>query len=333
MSGSGIRVAGGLMSLELAAQCIRSGRAMSIAGDEAALAKLPRGNWIGGTTAYFIGAQGGHCSRDEVFVHLLPPDSGAPTVRRYDGNELAKVCVEAPGNGFTLLILPGHSEVHESYARHAPGYEGMYLRPLAGWVSGVHLDDLKRRKPKTAFGPDGELSERAAVAIHVPLPEGRRASVQLVNPYRHGSGPIIRFPRGGFSALGAMVNGASVSLGRYISDNSIDTRRPLVADYAGTSVNVGIRECDSASGMVSLNAPVFEGMPYRFAEPVNALAAAIEAALPADMASPAFACCAMENYVNAALEGKVTGAIMGPVSFGEIAYQLVNQSLVYLSVE
>ena len=33
------------------------------------------------------------------------------------------------------------------------------------------------------------------------------------------------------------------------------------------------------------------------------------------------------------LEGKKTGAFTGPITFGEIAYQLLNQTLVYLEVK
>lgn len=33
------------------------------------------------------------------------------------------------------------------------------------------------------------------------------------------------------------------------------------------------------------------------------------------------------------LEGKKTGAIKGPMTFGEIAYILLNQTMVYLTFE
>jgi hypothetical protein len=32
------------------------------------------------------------------------------------------------------------------------------------------------------------------------------------------------------------------------------------------------------------------------------------------------------------LAGKQTGAFTGPVTFGEVAYQLLNQTLVYLKI-
>jgi hypothetical protein len=39
------------------------------------------------------------------------------------------------------------------------------------------------------------------------------------------------------------------------------------------------------------------------------------------------------NYLYANLEGKKTGHIVGPMTFGEIAYMLLNQTLVYLTFE
>ncbi|WP_275097979.1 DUF6976 family protein [Sedimenticola hydrogenitrophicus] len=39
------------------------------------------------------------------------------------------------------------------------------------------------------------------------------------------------------------------------------------------------------------------------------------------------------NFLHLGLEGKRTADITGPFTFGEIAYQLLNQAQVYLSME
>jgi hypothetical protein len=39
------------------------------------------------------------------------------------------------------------------------------------------------------------------------------------------------------------------------------------------------------------------------------------------------------NYAYADLEGKKTGSFVGPITFGEVAYMLLNQTLVYLSID
>jgi hypothetical protein len=38
------------------------------------------------------------------------------------------------------------------------------------------------------------------------------------------------------------------------------------------------------------------------------------------------------NYLYGKLEGRKTGDLTGPITFGEIAFQLLNQTLVYLEV-
>jgi hypothetical protein len=41
---------------------------------------------------------------------------------------------------------------------------------------------------------------------------------------------------------------------------------------------------------------------------------------------------AILNYLYSNLEGMRTGDMVGPITFGEIAYQLLNQTLVYLTI-
>ena len=48
---------------------------------------------------------------------------------------------------------------------------------------------------------------------------------------------------------------------------------------------------------------------------------------------PVFTCNCILNYLYANLEGKKTGSIVGPITFGEIAYMLLNQTMVYLTFE
>jgi len=39
------------------------------------------------------------------------------------------------------------------------------------------------------------------------------------------------------------------------------------------------------------------------------------------------------NYLYSGLEGKKTGNVTGPITFGEVAYQLLNQTMVYMTIE
>jgi hypothetical protein len=322
-----------LASIAEAAALILQGKYLGIAGDEAALAQLPKGRWIGGTIPYFMADTGGCASRERVFVTEIPVLAAAPRMRLCDVDALPSICHKAPDNGFTLLIIPAFSEVHERFARDAPNYEDMYMKPLAGWIAGVHLDDLGRRTPKVVLGETGEMTDRKAVVVDVPLPPEKMARIDIVNLFRQGDGDVITFPEGGFSAGTALINGAPVVFADYLAERKIDTHLPLVADYCGALVNVSFKGVSAADRRVDFYAPVFPGQTYKVAAPVGEYVGAFQASLPERIDGLTFSCNCILNYLYSNLEGKKTAGVVGPITFGEIAYQLLNQTLVYLAIE
>ena len=59
---------------------------------------------------------------------------------------------------------------------------------------------------------------------------------------------------------------------------------------------------------------------------------ALESAAGEKQQPAAFSCNCILNYLYAGLEGKRTGSITGPITFGEIAHQLLNQTIVQLYI-
>lgn len=122
-------------------------------------------------------------------------------------------------------------------------------------------------------------------------------------------------------------------LARYIAEHNLDTRLPLVADQNGAMVNVSILSIDAKHATVRFFAPVFPTMVYRFAKPVPEYTAAFDAACAeVEIENTVCACNCILNFLYAGLEGKSCGTFFGPVTFGEIAYTVLNQTLAYLSV-
>lgn len=320
------------MTLDEAARCIMAGRGVTVAGDESALRKLPKGLWIGGTIPYFMSEEGGLCTRDMVFVNELPLASGAPGLCTYNVQSISEICLDAPDNGFTVLIVPGFSEIHQRFAHDAPEFDGMYLQPLVGWIAGAHLDDLATLRPKVVFGPTGEFHENQAVAMHVALDASHSASIEIVNLFSPGKGPAIRFTESGFSARTALVNGETVNLAEFLTRAGVDTRMPLVADYCGAMINVSFQKVDIDAGEVLFYAPVFSELEYHLAAPMQATAEAFRGQLTSGDGEIAFCCNCILNYLYGGLEGARTDPMHGPMTFGEIAYQLVNQTMVYLRI-
>jgi hypothetical protein len=321
------------MSIGRAAELIGRGKYLNIAGDEDALRQLPKGNWIGGTIPYFMADEGGTIARDRVFVHEIEVFGEAPGIRLHDVDSLPQICRDAPDNGYTILIVPAFGPCHGSFAENAPNYEEMYLKPLVGWVAGIHLDDLGQRTPKVLLGTTGELFDQHAVAMDVPLPAGKFARIDIVNLFRPGTGPAITFDTTGFPAGDCRIDGQPANLAEYLNKGEIDSRLPLVADYCGAAINVSVKAIDAAAGRVEFYAPVFPGIEYRIAAPVDDYLNAFQAALPQINGGLTFSCNCILNFLYSGLEGKRTGPITGPMTFGEIGYQLLNQTLVYLTVD
>ncbi len=326
-------VSGTLMDLQDALVAIRSGAYLSIAADEALLRRLPPGNWLAGSIPYFMAQDGGETSRQKLFVTELPTHAGTPQLRWYDAASLHKVALDAPAHGLTVLIVPAFSDVHSRFAREAPAFEDMYMKPLVGWIAGVHLDDLGQAAPVVANGQTLVFSHDKALAVHIPLPESIYPRIDILNLFQPGGGDAIRFPSTGFSAQECFVNGQLMNLAQYLAQKGIDTRLPLVADYSGAMINVSFKAVDAAAGRVDFYAPVFDDVEYRIAEPVPDYARSFAQSLPGDALGARWSCNCILNYLYGGLEGQRTGPITGPMTFGEIAYQLLNQTMVYVNLE
>jgi hypothetical protein len=324
----------GMHSISEVSDMIKQGRTLLLAADESLLSMLPAGKWIGGTTVNFIADDGGATERDRIFVTDITADAEAAVIRKYDIKTIAEISADYPYNGFTALIVPGLSEIHATFAKDVQSYQGIFNSPLMGWISGVHLSEIGKRAPKCFAGNGVPLADEA-VAMHVTLPEGQAARVDIINLFKQGGGDTIVFDTEGFSSNGEChIQGKPTNLASYIAARKIDAKLPLVANYNGAMINVSIQSIESDSGKVDFYAPVFKGIEYKFAEPVADYATTFARTLGGQkVGDVAFSCNCILNYAYAELEGKKTGSFVGPVTFGEIAYMLLNQTLVYLSIE
>lgn len=316
---------------------IEAGRKLLLAGDEDALRQLPKGDWIGGTIPYFISSeQGGMVSRDMICATDITDVVTAIDIVTYDQNTLARVYSEGPAHGFSFILIPAASKTHLSFALNAPNYKDFGVRPLIGWIAGVHLSDLGKKTPKVINGQTGDVLEEGALVLQAQLPPGKAAEIGIINLFEQGDGDILTFNTDDFAAKDVMVNGERRNLSAYIVKNKLDTKLPLVADYYGALVNISFQDVDEVEGMVKFYAPVFSGIRYKHARPVADYVKSFNEQLSKgcaiDPSRLVFSCNCILNYLYSELEGKKTEPFTGPVTFGEIAYQLLNQTLVYLEV-
>ena len=311
---------------------IAQGRSLVLAGDRALLRQLPAGKWIGGTIPYFMATQGGVFTKDKIFVTEMPDAATSVSIRAYSDAALSSVYKDAPENGLSIVIIPGSSPAHFSFALNAPRYERFAMRPLIGWIAGTDVADIGKVAPEVFTGDRGMGQKDGAAVMHIGLPSDRQASINIVNIFRQGSGDSISFPQDGFRATDALVNGARRNFAEYLAEKKVDTKLPLVADYNGAMINTSFQEVGASS--VSFYAPVFHGVEYKVARPVADYVSAFETQLPRAVSGTiAFSCNCILNYLYSNLEGKKTGNVTGPITFGEIAYQLLNQTLAYVTIQ
>jgi len=322
-----------LVNVQEANNIIRRGTCLAIAGSKESLAQLQPGNWIGGSIPYFMTATAGAlCDRSRVYIDEVRLPVSRWKIQTYTAATLKTVATDAYPNGFSYIIIPANSGAHLEYALHAPDYPEIFLKPVIGWIAGVHLDDLLKTAPVVFDGRTASCLGEGAVVLHVELGAEFQPMIHTINLFRPGTGPSIQFTQAGFEASQAVVDGKTVDFAAYLRTATADASLPLVADYAGTNINVSFKAIDAATGKVSFYAPVFPGVDYRLAAPMPNYAEAFAREVPRN-ARPLLACNCILNYVFGELEGKRTAPFVGPITFGEIAHQLVNQTLVYLACE
>ena len=318
---------------------IAAGDALLLAGEEQLLAALPQGRWIGGTIPYFMTHEdGGTFDRDRIFVQRLPDMAAVHAQHLLPADALSTLADGGPDNGFTVILLPSQSPAHQAFALRSGEWPGVFRRPLVGWVTGAALDRLDTDSPKVFDGATGQISGTDAVVMHVALPDSHYADVDIVNLFEPGDGPALTFGNDdgadtGFTVEHVHVDGVRTRLVDYIADHGIDTRLPLVADYNGAMINVATAGIAADTGHVTFFAPVFSHITYRFAKPIGDYETLFAEQLGERHDTLAFACNCILNYNYAGLAGKRTADVAGPMSFGEIAYMLLTQTLVYLTIK
>jgi len=318
-----------LITFEETSKLIAEGKVLHIAGTEGLLKKLPKGKWIGGSTEYFMAKDGGKVSAELLFVTEFPYKN--LTIKSYDAQNIRHVAEDSFDSGFTILIVPFDSAVHKEYAQNAASYNKMFINTIAGWISGLNLGKAGQT-PIAVNGMTQEAFNDKAVALHLQIPEGKTVSINIINIFEQDTNsPLIEFAEEGFSVTKCRIDGKEAALADYIAKNKIDTKLPLVGDYSGNGINVSFKSIEN--GVVHLYAPVFKGIKYRMAKTITNYVDLFNKRLAEHKDTKAeFSCNCILNFLYGELENKKIEAFAGPITFGEIAYQLVNQTLVYLTV-
>lgn len=133
------------------------------------------------------------------------------SIKSYSGHELKNIPKDYFSNGFSYIIITAFSTAHEDFAKDCSTYDGIFDRPLIGWISGFDLSDLGKASAKVINGLTGEMSDSKAVVLHLNLREDYFAKMNIINLFKQGDGDTITFDNSGFEIINCKVNGKCIN--------------------------------------------------------------------------------------------------------------------------
>lgn len=322
-----------MMTVEEVTKLIKEGQKLFLAGNEDVLKNLPQGDWIAGTIPYFMTEDGGVINENLIHVSVLPSQIMNVNIVEYSEEDLHKIPNNYPTSGVSFIIIPAFSNAHFAFAKNCSHWSGIFNQPLVGWVSGYNLNG-KIQNTKVISGKTNKFSNNSAVVMHATLDDRYVAHTNIINLFSQGNGDEIVFEESGFEKQYAIINNKKTNLSEYLVNKKIDLKLPLVADYMGAKVNVSFMENNTKNKIVKFYAPVFAGVTYKIAQPIGKYEEEFTKAInQRDIHNPIFSCNCVLNFLYADLEGKKIDNVSCPMTFGEIAYMLLNQTFVYTTID
>lgn len=320
-----------IASLEEVKELLKKPYPLIIAARRETLEKLPAGNWIGGTVPFLIQDQGETPSEDHLDVTVIPLSVKNARLKAYNLNNIHLLKHDGFTGGFSLVIIPAESDIHHSYAMNSRDYPVKKDSCLAGWIAGYPLSESE--EGWAVFGPRKSFLKDRAVAIHCELKPEFKGRLKTVNVFQPGKGAILEFPESGFKVKEVIIEGERKSFAEYIKENQIDIKQPLIAVDEKEKENVSFKQV--LDDEVHLYAPVFNYKQYRLASQENEYHRHFMEQIAEENPTGEilFSCNCILNYSYDDLTGKDMGDLGGPVTFGEIAGNLLNQTYVSMIIE
>ena len=318
-----------IVDVNQAKELINQGKLLVIAGDHQLLKNLPKGNWIGGSIPYFMTPEGGRHINDKLLITDFSDYVKKFTIKEYKENQISEIPDNYPEHGFNYILIPGMSDTLKTFAYKTESEFKFFYSPLTGWVTGTSLDKINDKFPIIVNGQTLETSDDAAIVIHAELPEYLEAKIDIVNIFEQGDGDLIFFDNDRFEIYECYINGERRIFADYLRENNIDFSHPLVANYNGIPINVSIKS--STDIFVETFAPVRRGVKYKFAKRLENYEHEFSLKIPEYQQDVVSTCNCIYNYIFGKLENKKL-PYTGPFTFGEIAYILLNQTMVTLKI-
>lgn len=312
---------------------ILEGKVMLLSGSDKALQGLPKGKWIAGTDYYFMDGVG-KIDDEMIFVDDFTDFAIDCRILSFDQTDIHNIASESFENGFTLITIPIDSPVYFTFSNNSLTYKDIYKNPVVGFVSCILLEDLGVAKSKTAIGTNPVLSETKAAVMHIKLSDKYTARAEIMNfDIIDRKSSVLKFPINSFVQSDCIIDGKEGNIADFLNDlkNTGVGVTPLITNMNGAFVNRDIRFIDNDNRTVSFFSPVYEGDEYRMSKsPGNYLETFNKRLSGKENVAACFSC--TSYFLGGNFEGHKID-YNGIYAFGEIAYQLLNKTIVTLEID
>ncbi|MBO7440653.1 MAG: hypothetical protein J6T96_03145 [Bacteroidales bacterium] len=323
-----------LYTKEQVVEFIKEGRIMHLCGNEETLKDLPKGNWVAGMTPYFMDEVGKICG-NKIYVDDFSFIGEECEMATFDENNIAEIAKRNKySNGFIFVVLPIDSQVYFTFANHSLEYENIYDNPVVGYVSSVLLEEYGKKQPKVAIGSEGVLHADKAAVMYVKVPDRLRVRAEIMNfDSIDDTTPSLKFPKTGFTQSDCLIDGKPGNIARYLEDvkSRIGHYPQLITSQNGALVNRDVKSVNLETGEAVFFSPAYESDVYYIVKVNKDYLGTFNRRL--GRKTDVIACVSCTSYF---LQGDFEYRHIdfnGVYTFGEIAYQLLNKTIVTLEVD
>jgi hypothetical protein len=324
----------GLYTKEQVVEFIKQGRIMHLCGNESTLKDLPKGNWIAGMTAYFMDNVGKICD-NKIYVDDFSFIAEECEVATFDENNISEIAKRNKyTNGFIFVVLPIDSQVYYTFANHSLEYENIYDNPVVGYVSSVLLSNYGKIQPKVAIGSEGVLHDNKAAVMYVKVSDRLRVRAEIMNlDTIDDTTPALKFPKTGFKQSDCLIDGKPGNIASYLEavKGRIGHYPQLITSQNGALVVRDVKSVNVEAGEAVFFSPAYESDIHYIVKQNNDYLATFNRRL--GRKTDVIACMSCTSYFWQGDFDYRHIDFNGVYTFGEIAYQLLNKTIVTLEVD
>jgi len=322
-----------LYTVEEVKDFINQGKIMMLSGSADAIKDLPKGKWIAGTCPYFMSGVG-KIDKQMIMVDDFSDIASNVCIESFDENNIEKLCEKSYDNGFNVIILPFQSPVYYKFATDSMKYEGVFNNPLVGYVACCLFEEIGKVNTYTSTGLDSKLSDKNAVVMHIELPKNLVARTEILDldTIDENSKSVV-FPKDGFAQKECLIDGKPGVFSDFLKEYRDTTGRisPIICNMNGALVNRDVNSIDWNTGDVTFFSPAYEGDVYYMSKQIGDYQQLMNEAF-AKKKNVSLCISCGSYYLGGDLTGKNV-SLNGVYAFGEIAFQLLNKTIVTLEID